>query len=197
MVVLPARSPGLGGDAGRQARRAVATVRAVLPRWPGRLAIEVPSTVASYEAALGASPGERADDAAVTFGDGHHGTRIGDERAKLAAVEPFGRIAKAALFQFDQRRCIGDERDAQRHRRFDRAVEGDVRGLRRRQVRLRKADRYDNLRLAREDRLTDHAAGTIARLGKPQAGDAPVVACIDLGAVRPVLTAEFGVNELR
>ncbi|MCB0908446.1 MAG: hypothetical protein KDB63_15140, partial [Nocardioidaceae bacterium] len=95
MVVLPARSPGLGGDAGRQARRAVATVRAVLPRWPGRLAIEVPSTVASYEAALGASPGERADDAAVTTTLGDPSTsrssRVVINPGVFASLSPLGR----------------------------------------------------------------------------------------------------------
>ena len=45
---------------------AVRTVRTVLPRWSGRLAVEVPADAESFDAVLGVPRGERAADAAVT-----------------------------------------------------------------------------------------------------------------------------------
>lgn len=95
LVVLADAGPGLGGDAARQARGAVTTVRAVLPRWPGRLAIEVPSTAASYEEVLGAAAGERAGDAAVTTTLGDPSTsrssRVVINPGVFASLSPLGR----------------------------------------------------------------------------------------------------------
>jgi hypothetical protein len=57
------------GEADRVAQRAdaaVPVVRAVLPRWPGGLVVEVPSNEEGLDAALAADPGTYADIAAVS-----------------------------------------------------------------------------------------------------------------------------------
>lgn len=68
VIVEGAAGPGIDRP---PAVAAVRTVRAVLPRWSGRLAVEVPADAASFDAVLGVPHGERAADAAVTttFGD--------------------------------------------------------------------------------------------------------------------------------
>ncbi|MFN8191477.1 MAG: hypothetical protein U0R78_13755 [Nocardioidaceae bacterium] len=95
MVVLAAHNAGLGGDITRETRRAVATVRAVLPHWSGRLALEVAADTDSYEAVLDASPGERAGDAAVTVTLGDPATsrssRVVINPAVFSSLRPIGR----------------------------------------------------------------------------------------------------------
>jgi hypothetical protein len=63
MVDGPARETAAYAD---RARAAVPVVRRVLPRWPGRLVVEVPASLEDLEAALDARPGEYANIAAVT-----------------------------------------------------------------------------------------------------------------------------------
>jgi hypothetical protein len=65
-LVVAAGAPGRAGRYERQARTAVADVRAVLPRWHTGLVVEVPADADGLDAALDAEPGEYAGIAAVT-----------------------------------------------------------------------------------------------------------------------------------
>ena len=65
-LVVDAGPGGRVADYDRQARTAVADVRAVLPRWRSGLVVEVPADAAGLDAALDAEPGEYAGIAAVT-----------------------------------------------------------------------------------------------------------------------------------
>ena len=65
-LVVDASPAGRAGEYARQARTAVADVRAVLPQWRTGLVVEVPPDAAGLDAALDAEPGEYAGIAAVT-----------------------------------------------------------------------------------------------------------------------------------
>ncbi|MBD8869146.1 hypothetical protein [Nocardioides donggukensis] len=65
-LVLVAEGPGRVDDYDRYARRAVRTVRRVLPGWQETLVVEVPRTAEALDAALDVEPGEYASIAAVT-----------------------------------------------------------------------------------------------------------------------------------
>jgi hypothetical protein len=65
-LVVDVGPPGRAGRYERQAKNAVADVRAVLPRWQTGLVVEVPADAAGLDAALDAEPGEYAGIAAVT-----------------------------------------------------------------------------------------------------------------------------------
>ncbi len=65
-LVVEASPAGRAGVYARQARTAVADVRAVLPQWQTGLVVEVPADAAGLDAALDAEPGEYAGIAAVT-----------------------------------------------------------------------------------------------------------------------------------
>jgi hypothetical protein len=64
-LVASARPDGLAAY-DRQARRAVRVVHRVLPRWPGRLVVEVPEDAEALDELLAAKPGDYAGIAAVT-----------------------------------------------------------------------------------------------------------------------------------
>ena len=65
-LVLVAGTPEAADAYARRAARAVPAVRRVLPRWPGRLVVEVPASEAALDRALAAEPGTYANIAAVS-----------------------------------------------------------------------------------------------------------------------------------
>ncbi|RYP85663.1 hypothetical protein EKO23_11710 [Nocardioides guangzhouensis] len=64
--LVAAATPGGVAAYARYARNAVRVVHRVLPRWPGRLVVEVPRDAGALDELLAAHPGEYANIAAVT-----------------------------------------------------------------------------------------------------------------------------------
>lgn len=65
-LVLVAGSAAAADEYAQLAERAVPVVRRVLPRWPGRLVVEVPESQEALDRALAADPGTYANIAAVS-----------------------------------------------------------------------------------------------------------------------------------